>query len=47
MAIGIEVDAAGIGILASFISVRYRTGFPYSGTGLVPASAFLFIPVPD
>jgi hypothetical protein len=26
---------------------RYRTGFPYSGIGLVPASAFLFIPVPD
>ncbi len=24
---------------------RYRTGFSYSGTGLVPASAFLFIPV--
>jgi len=26
---------------------RYRTGSPYSGTGLVPASALLFIPVPD
>jgi hypothetical protein len=26
---------------------RYRTGSSYSGTGLVPASAFLFIPVPD
>ncbi len=26
---------------------QYRTGFPYSGTGLVPASEFLFIPVPD
>ncbi len=26
---------------------RYRTGPPYSGTGLVPASEFLFIPVPN
>ncbi len=26
---------------------RYRTGFPYSSTGQVPASADLFIPVPD
>jgi hypothetical protein len=26
---------------------RYRTGSPYSGTGLVPASLFLIIPVPD
>jgi hypothetical protein len=26
---------------------RYRTGSPYSGTELVPASEFLFIPVPD
>jgi hypothetical protein len=26
---------------------RYRTGSPYSGTGLIPASAFLFILVPD
>ncbi len=26
---------------------RYQTGSPYSATGLVPASAFLFIPVPD
>ncbi len=26
---------------------QYRTGSPYSGTGLVPASAFLFIPVPN
>jgi hypothetical protein len=26
---------------------RYRTGSPYSSTGLVPASAFRFIPVPD
>ncbi len=26
---------------------RYRTGSPYSGDGLVPASGFLFIPVPD
>ncbi len=40
------------GIPASCISVRteafrFRTGPPYSGTGMVPASAFLFIPVPD
>jgi hypothetical protein len=26
---------------------RYRTGSPYTGDGLVPASEFLFIPVPD
>ncbi len=26
---------------------RYRTGSSYSGIGMVPASAFLFIPVPD
>jgi hypothetical protein len=26
---------------------RYQTGSPYSGTGLVPASVFLIIPVPD
>jgi hypothetical protein len=25
---------------------RYRTGSPYSGTGLLPASAVQFIPVP-
>ncbi len=25
---------------------RYRTGSPYSGAGQVPASAYLFIPVP-
>jgi hypothetical protein len=25
---------------------RYRTGSPYSSTGQVPASAYLFIPVP-
>jgi hypothetical protein len=34
-------------VSASYISVRYRTGSSYSGTRLVPASAFLFIPVPD
>ncbi len=45
--IGIEVDAAGIGIPASCIAVRYRTGSSYSGIGMVQASAFLFIPVPD
>jgi hypothetical protein len=46
----IEADAAGIGIPAFSISVRYgtrafrfQTGLPYSGTGLVPASAFLFM----
>jgi hypothetical protein len=33
--------AAGIGISASCISVRYR--YPYFGNGLVPALAFLFI----
>jgi hypothetical protein len=27
--------------------VRYRIGSPYSGAGLVQASEFLFIPVPD
>jgi hypothetical protein len=26
---------------------RYLTGSSYPGAGLVPASAFLFIPVPD
>ncbi len=26
---------------------RYQTGIPYTGTELVPASAFLFIPVPN
>jgi hypothetical protein len=26
---------------------RYRTGSPYFGTGLVTASEFLFIPIPD
>jgi hypothetical protein len=30
---------------SSTISFRYRTGFPYSGIGLVQASAFLFVPV--
>jgi hypothetical protein len=52
LGIGIEANAAGIGIPALCISVRfprnpYRTGYPYPGTGLVPASSFLFIPVPD
>jgi hypothetical protein len=45
--IGIEADAAGIGIPASGITVWYQTGSPYSGTGLVPALAFLFVLVPD
>jgi hypothetical protein len=26
---------------------QYQTGFPYSGTGLVSASQFLFTPVSD
>jgi hypothetical protein len=26
------------------VTFRYRTGSPYSGIGLVPASAFWFIP---
>jgi len=47
MGTGIETDAVGISILASGILIRYRTGSPYSGTGLVLASAFLFIAVPD
>jgi hypothetical protein len=47
MVIDIEADAAGIGIPASCILVRYRTGSSYPGTELVPASVFLFIPVPD
>ncbi len=34
-----------IGVPASGSSFRYRIG--YSGTGLVPASAFFFIPVLD
>jgi hypothetical protein len=44
---GIKADATGIGILATGISNRYRTRSPYSRAGLVPASAFFFIPVPD
>ncbi len=32
---------------SSFVAIRYRTGSPYSSTGLVPASEYLFIPVPD
>jgi hypothetical protein len=32
MVIGIEADAAGIGIPEFGISVRYRIGSPYSGT---------------
>ncbi len=36
-----------IGFPASIISVQYRTGFLYYGTELAPASAFIFIPVPD
>jgi hypothetical protein len=52
LVIGIEANAAGIGIPAIIISVRggafrYWTRSPYSGTGLVPASALLFISVPD
>ncbi len=44
--IGIEADAAGIGILAFILSVPYWTRSPYPGTGLIPASALLFILVP-
>jgi hypothetical protein len=36
-----------IPVLDWFLSVQYRIGSTYSGTGLVPASAFLFFPVPD
>ncbi len=43
----IEADAAGIGIPASIISVRYRTGSLYSGTELATVSAFIFITGPD
>ncbi len=28
-------------------AIRYRTGSPYFGIGLAPASALLFIPVPE
>ncbi len=34
-------------LLYFFILFRYRTRSPYSGTGLVSASALLFISVPD
>jgi hypothetical protein len=48
MGIVIEVDDAGILYLSPAPEhFWYRTGSPYSVTGLVPASAFLFIPVPD
>jgi hypothetical protein len=49
LGIGIEINAASSGIsAASFSAPWYRsTGFPYSVTKLLPASAFLFIPVPD
>jgi|688.fasta_scaffold390138_1 hypothetical protein len=40
MVIGIKADATCISILASVISVRYQSGSPYSGTGLVLAFAF-------
>jgi hypothetical protein len=43
LGIGIEADAAGIGIPISE-KLPYRTGSSYSATGLVPASAFcLFV----
>jgi hypothetical protein len=44
---GIEADAAGIGIPTSDVSVGFRTGSSYSGTGLVPASVLFFIPLPE
>ncbi len=52
MGIGIEIDATGIGIphlvsQSGTGSFRYRTGSPYTGTGQVPASLFLFITVLD
>jgi hypothetical protein len=45
LGIGIEADAAGIGIPASSFSVRYRSiptglGNPYSGTGQSGIPAF-------
>ncbi len=46
----IKADANGIKISTSQSctgALRYPTCVPYSGTGLVLASAFLFIPVPD
>jgi hypothetical protein len=50
--IGMEANAAGIGIPASDISVWCRSipvtdWVPFSGNGLVPESLFLFISVPD
>jgi hypothetical protein len=50
--IGIKADGPGIGNPASHISARYRSILapdqaPYFETGLAPASAFFFIPVPD
>ncbi len=47
LGIGIDADADAAGIPASGISFWYRTGSPYSGTGLVPALAFLIIPLLD
>jgi hypothetical protein len=47
---GIETNASGIGIPASQSgsgAIRYRTGSPYSGTGLLPASTFKCNPIPD
>jgi hypothetical protein len=48
----IKADAGGIGILASSISVQYRSipvpdWVSNSGSGLVLASVFIFIPVTD
>ncbi len=45
--LGIAIDADAAGIPASGISFWYRTGSTYSCNGLVPALAFLIIPVLD
>jgi hypothetical protein len=55
--IGIKADVTGIGIPALAFrhplsqtvtgALQYRTGPPYTGTGLVPDSALFFIPVPE
>jgi hypothetical protein len=52
LGIGIEACANRIRIPTSCISVRYLSipepnWVPYTGTGLVPSLAFLFIPAPD
>ncbi len=55
-ATGICIPASGLTVRFRSIPVsehsdtgafRYWTGSPYSGTGLVPVSALLFVPVPN